>query len=80
MEAQGQGGLQSTGKFKGDVCIIGDGNGGGPEAPSIDLGCKGGAGVKLFARGRTAHGSTPYLGDNAISKLIKGGSMGREDR
>jgi succinyl-diaminopimelate desuccinylase len=64
--------LAETGKFKGDVCIIGDGNGGGPEAPSIDLGCKGGAGVKLIARGRTAHGSTPFLGDNAISKLIKG--------
>jgi succinyl-diaminopimelate desuccinylase len=64
--------LAETGKFKADVCIIGDGNGGGPTSPSIDLGCKGGAGVKLVARGRTAHGSTPYLGDNAISKLIKG--------
>ena len=64
--------LAETGKFKADVCIIGDGNGGGPSSPSIDLGCKGGAGVKLVSRGRTAHGSTPYLGDNAISKLIKG--------
>jgi succinyl-diaminopimelate desuccinylase len=64
--------LAETGRFKGDICVIGDGNGGGPEAPSIDLGCKGGAGVKLVARGRTAHGSTPYLGDNAITKLIKG--------
>lgn len=62
--------LAQEGKFKADVCIIGDGNGGGPTAPSIDLGCKGGAGVKLIARGRTAHGSTPYLGDNAITKLI----------
>lgn len=64
--------LAETGRFKGDVCVIGDGNGGGPEAPSIDLGCKGGAGVKLVARGHTAHGSTPYLGDNAITKLING--------
>ncbi|MFH1141495.1 MAG: M20/M25/M40 family metallo-hydrolase, partial [Chloroflexota bacterium] len=64
--------LAESGRFKGDICVIGDGNGGGPEAPSIDLGCKGGAGVKLIARGRTAHGSTPYLGDNAITKLIKG--------
>jgi succinyl-diaminopimelate desuccinylase len=64
--------LAESNKFKGEVCIIGDGNGGGPESPSIDLGCKGGAGVKLIARGRTAHGSTPYLGDNAITKLIKG--------
>ncbi len=64
--------LAETGRFKGDVCVIGDGNGGGPEAPSIDLGCKGGAGVKLIAKGQTAHGSTPYLGDNAIKKLIAG--------
>ena len=64
--------LAQTGRFKGDVCVIGDGNGGGPDSPSIDLGCKGGAGVKLVSRGKTAHGSTPYLGDNAISKLIKG--------
>lgn len=64
--------LAETGRLKGDVCVIGDGNGGGPEAPSIDLGCKGGAGVKLIARGQTAHGSTPYLGDNAIKKLMAG--------
>jgi succinyl-diaminopimelate desuccinylase len=64
--------LAQTGRLKGDVCVIGDGNGGGPSSPSIDLGCKGGAGVKLVAKGKTAHGSTPYLGDNAISKLIKG--------
>jgi len=64
--------LAESGRFKADVCIIGDGNGGGPDAPSIDLGCKGGAGVKLIAKGQTAHGSTPYLGDNAIKKLISG--------
>jgi succinyl-diaminopimelate desuccinylase len=64
--------LAQSGRFKGDVCIIGDGNGGGPQNPSIDLGCKGGAGVKLIARGQTAHGSTPYLGKNAITRLING--------
>ncbi|MFB0558908.1 MAG: M20 family metallopeptidase [Candidatus Bathyarchaeia archaeon] len=63
--------LAESGRLKGDVCVIGDGNGGGKELPSIDLGCKGGAGTRLVARGKTAHGSTPYLGDNAISKLIK---------
>jgi succinyl-diaminopimelate desuccinylase len=64
--------LAETGRFKGEVCIIGDGNGGGWKTPSIDLGCKGGAGTKLVARGKTAHGSTPFLGDNAITKLMKG--------
>jgi succinyl-diaminopimelate desuccinylase len=63
--------LAQSGRFKGDICVIGDGNGGGPYAPSIDLGCKGGAGVKLIAKGQTAHGSTPYLGKNAITRLIK---------
>jgi len=63
--------LSESGRLKGEVCVIGDGNGGGLELPSIDLGCKGGAGTRLIARGKTAHGSTPYLGDNAIEKLIK---------
>jgi succinyl-diaminopimelate desuccinylase len=63
--------LSETKRFKGNVCVIGDGNGGGKDNPSIDLGCKGGAATKLIARGKTAHGSTPHLGDNAISKLIE---------
>ena len=63
--------LAESGRFKGDVCIIGDGNGGGVENPSIDLGCKGSAQTRLIAKGKTAHGSTPFLGDNAITKLIK---------
>ena len=63
--------LAESGRLRGDVCVIGDGNGGGKELPSIDLGCKGGAGTKLVSRGKTAHGSTPYLGDNAIRKLIE---------
>ncbi len=63
--------LAESRRLKGDVCVIGDGNGGGRELPSIDLGCKGGAGTKLVSRGKTAHGSTPYLGDNAIRKLIE---------
>lgn len=63
--------LAESGRLKGDVCVIGDGNGGGAESPSIDLGCKGGAQTRLIAKGKTAHGSTPFLGDNAIMKLIK---------
>jgi succinyl-diaminopimelate desuccinylase len=63
--------LSETKRFKGDVCVIGDGDGGGREKPGIDMGCKGGAGTTLIARGKTAHGSTPYLGDNAITKLMK---------
>jgi succinyl-diaminopimelate desuccinylase len=63
--------LAESGRLKGNVCVIGDGNGGGRTLPSIDIGCKGGAGTRLVARGKTAHGSTPFLGDNAIKKLMK---------
>jgi len=57
--------------FKGDVCIIGDGSSGTPTSPAIDLGCKGGAGTWLKSRGKTAHGSRPFLGDNALDKLLR---------
>jgi len=63
--------LAETNRFQGDVCVIGDGYSGGRDFPCIDLGCKGGATTKLIARGKTAHGGTPFLGDNAITKLIK---------
>jgi succinyl-diaminopimelate desuccinylase len=63
--------LAESGRLRGDVCIIGDGNGGGKDHPSVDLGCKGGAQTRLMSKGKTAHGSTPYQGDNAIMKLIK---------
>jgi succinyl-diaminopimelate desuccinylase len=62
--------LAESGRLSGDVCIIGDGNGGGLTMPSLDLGCKGGIGAKLISKGQTAHGSTPFMGDNALRKLI----------
>jgi succinyl-diaminopimelate desuccinylase len=62
--------LTKTGRLKGEVCLIGDGSGGGYALPSLDLGCKGGLGVRLIAKGHTAHGSTPFMGDNALRKLI----------
>lgn len=63
--------LAESGRFKGDICIIGDGTGGGLEHPAIDIGCKGSVPTRLIARGKTAHGSTPFLGDNAIKKLMR---------
>lgn len=54
----------------GDLCIIGDGSAGTLTNPAIDIGCKGIAGTRLIARGKTAHGSRPYLGDNALDKLL----------
>jgi succinyl-diaminopimelate desuccinylase len=63
--------LAENGIFEGDLCIIGDGSPGTPKSPTIDLGCKGNAGTNLIARGTTAHGSRPFLGDNAIDRLLR---------
>ena len=62
--------LAESGKFKGDACVIGDGKGGGLEMPCVNIGCKGSAAARLIAKGKAAHGSTPFLGDNALRKLI----------
>jgi succinyl-diaminopimelate desuccinylase len=56
--------------FKGEACIIGDGGGSSPGLVNIGVGNKGGLGMRLIARGRTAHGSRPYLGENAIDRLL----------
>jgi succinyl-diaminopimelate desuccinylase len=63
--------LSEEGIFEGDICIIGDGCPGTPSCPTIDLGCKGNAGTRILAHGTTAHGSRPFLGDNAIDKLLR---------
>ena len=62
--------LAQDGLIKGDVCIIGDSSGSTPKKPYVDIGCKGLLWTKLKVDGKTAHGSTPYLGDNAIEKLL----------
>jgi len=62
--------LAKSGRLKGEVCLIGDGSGGGYELPSLDLGCKGALQIRLIAKGHTAHGSTPFMGENALRKLI----------
>jgi len=63
--------LAEKGIFRGEVCIIGDSFGSFPEAPWVDVGCKGYLRIRLLARGKTAHGSVPFMGDNAIDKLIR---------
>lgn len=73
-ETQGEDGAQwlaQEGIIKGDVCIVGDSSGSTLSRPYIDVGCKGFIWTKLWSKGRTAHGSTPHLGDNALEKLLK---------
>jgi succinyl-diaminopimelate desuccinylase len=60
--------LAEGGYFRGDACIIGDGWSG--ERAGLDIGCKGSLGTTLKAKGRTGHASRPYMGDNAIDKLL----------
>ena len=62
--------LAERGKLSGDVCIIGDSLGLTPETPVMDVGCKGGVTTIITAEGAAAHGSVPFMGENAIEKLI----------
>ncbi|MEM1582468.1 MAG: M20 family metallopeptidase [Candidatus Bathyarchaeia archaeon] len=63
--------LIEKGLIKGDACLIGDSLSRNPsKEPYIDVGCKGYLRLRLKATGRTAHGSMPFYGDNAIEKLL----------
>jgi succinyl-diaminopimelate desuccinylase len=56
--------------LSGEACVIGDAFGSVPKEPWVDVGCKGYLRTRLRAFGKTAHGSAPFRGDNAIDKLI----------
>jgi succinyl-diaminopimelate desuccinylase len=57
--------------FEGEVAIVGDSSGCTPGLVNIAVGNKGGISTTLIAEGKTAHASTPYLGDNAIDRLLQ---------
>ncbi len=60
--------LFEHGYIKGDWGIVAEPTG----MDNIEVGQKGTMGMNLYASGTTAHGSlTPYVGDNAIAKLVK---------
>lgn len=64
--------LISKGLIRGDVCLIGDSLSREPaREPYVDVGCRGYIRLRLKAFGRTAHGSMPFYGDNAIDKLLR---------
>jgi succinyl-diaminopimelate desuccinylase len=63
--------LVSEGLIRGNACLIGDSLSRNPaEEPYIDAGCKGYLRLRLKATGKTAHGSMPFYGENAIDKLL----------
>jgi len=62
--------LIEEGLIQGDACLIGDSLSKSPKEPYIDVGCKGYLRLRLKAFGKTAHGSMPFYGDNAIDKLL----------
>ncbi|MEM2150875.1 MAG: ArgE/DapE family deacylase [Candidatus Bathyarchaeia archaeon] len=67
----GTGWLVEKGLISGDLCLIGDSLSRDPsKEPYIDVGCKGYIRLHLKAIGRTAHGSMPFYGDNAIEKIL----------
>ncbi|MCW4019702.1 MAG: M20 family metallopeptidase, partial [Candidatus Bathyarchaeota archaeon] len=63
--------LSGSGKLSGDICVIGDGSSAHPEYPAIDIGCKGYIRPTLKVEGLAAHGSQPFMGENAIDNLIR---------
>ncbi|MGC9210047.1 MAG: M20 family metallopeptidase [Acidilobus sp.] len=64
--AKGLGALVSEGVVSGDAAIITEPSG----IDTISIGEKGICQVRLTAKGRSAHGSMPILGDNAILKAM----------
>ena len=59
--------LRDQGYLKGDWGIVAEPTG----MDNIEVGQKGTMGMNLYATGKTAHGSlNPYIGENAIEKLI----------
>lgn len=63
--------LAETGRFRGDLCVVGDSFDSTPRRPAIDVGCKGSMSPTIRVKGKTAHGGTPFYGDNAVDKLLK---------
>ncbi|MEM1508157.1 MAG: ArgE/DapE family deacylase [Candidatus Bathyarchaeia archaeon] len=63
--------LIEKGLINGDMCLVGDSLSRDPSRePYIDVGCKGYIRLHLKATGKTAHGSMPFYGDNAIEKIL----------
>lgn len=63
--------LIERGLISGDACLIGNSLSRAPSIePYIDVGCKGYLRLRLKVYGRTAHGSMPFYGNNAIDKLL----------
>jgi len=52
--------------FKGDFAITGE-----PTDMHVGVEAKGVLAIRVLVHGRAAHGSTPWLGDNAITKAIE---------
>lgn len=60
--------LRDNGFLKGDWGIVAEPTG----MDNIEVGQKGTMGMNLYATGKTAHGSlNPYVGENAIDKLVR---------
>jgi len=59
--------LLKSGRLQGDACIMAEPSGLG----TITIGEKGEYWIKVTAKGKPAHATSPMLGDNAIEKMMK---------
>jgi succinyl-diaminopimelate desuccinylase len=70
--AYGTGFLVDKGYYSGvDACIVGEGTSSQAWGPAISVAEKGILALRVKASGRSAHASMPFLGENAIDKLIR---------
>ncbi|WXG42410.1 MAG: ArgE/DapE family deacylase [Candidatus Freyarchaeum deiterrae] len=70
--------LVERGISVGDACIVGEGTSSRAWGVAVRIAEKGILKLNVSAQGRTSHASSPFLGDNAIDKLIRVLSMVKE--
>jgi succinyl-diaminopimelate desuccinylase len=70
--------LVERGIIAGDACIVGEGTSSKAWGVAVRVAEKGILDLKVSAHGRTSHASTPFLGENAIDKLMRVLSLVKE--
>jgi len=70
--------LVEKGISVGDACIVGEGTSSREWGFAVRVAEKGILDLKVSAQGRTSHASLPFLGENAIDKLMRVLSMVKE--
>ncbi len=63
---KGTGFLTAHGRLRGDMAVVGE-----PTGDSVNIAHRGSLWAEVEVRGKSAHGGRPWLGINAISKMVR---------